>query len=115
MKLRALVKALNHGANGLPPLPPEIIQRICILSRFIVPAPQIDIQTNTHFFVTTMGPLTRRSWMVTNPFDEPTLAKIATIRLTTVSRHQGWVRPYPEEGSFSWFELAIIPPTSEVL
>lgn len=35
--------------------------------------------------------------------------KIATIQLTTVARHQGWTT-HSHEGSWSWFELAILKP-----
>ncbi|KAL5500836.1 hypothetical protein ACEPAH_9223 [Sanghuangporus vaninii] len=56
-----------------------------------------------------------RCWLLTEPIDDYVLQQKrgSPIYLTTVSRHQGWVY-LPGQGSWSWFELAIIPSNTQV-
>ncbi|KAG8957629.1 hypothetical protein FRC03_009936 [Tulasnella sp. 419] len=45
-------------------------------------------------------------WIITDPLDEKTLYKTASIQLYTWSRDQGWVNDR-SQGSWSWFEIGI--------
>ncbi|TDL23527.1 hypothetical protein BD410DRAFT_696525, partial [Rickenella mellea] len=51
-------------------------------------------------------------WFATPPITRQTLAKLAAVRLTTLSKHQGWVSN-PKDGCWSWFDVAVLSPAIE--
>ncbi|KAL5500835.1 hypothetical protein ACEPAH_9222 [Sanghuangporus vaninii] len=56
----------------------------------------------------------RLCWLLTQPIDGEVLKrKGAPIDIKTVSHHQGHV-DFPDRGSWSWFELAIVPVNAQV-
>jgi len=51
----------------------------------------------------------RDLWSESAPLTRPLINKIASIQLTTLGKHQGWTT-HPQQGSWSWFELAVLKP-----
>ena len=49
--------------------------------------------------------ISKKLWFETGPLKDA--GKITALSLTTKSRHQGFV-DFPENGSWSWFEVAIL-------
>ena len=55
------------------------------------------------------GKIQRRLWLLTKPIEADTLngIKNGSVSLKVFARHQGWVS-FPDRGTWSWFELAVI-------
>ncbi|KAI5120728.1 hypothetical protein M0805_006434 [Coniferiporia weirii] len=67
-----------------------------------------DSHDTLYFSVTASGrSVASRLWWTTEPFSASHLGLPNTVRLSTLSGHQGWVS-FPNRGSWSWFELAIV-------
>lgn len=113
---------LHHDAEGRlgsstglprPGLPIEIVRIILRHSDFIFRAPRLDVNHSGVLQVTSVKwtPV-RELYFESPPLSLQTLNAVASVQLGTMASHQGWVT-YPLEGSWSWFELAILKPSSK--
>jgi len=95
-----------------PALPFEIVGIIARLADFILSAPHLKVSCDSQMRVIShRWSATRDLWFESSPLTRRTINKIASVHLTTVARHQGWTT-HPHEGSWSWFELAILKPAT---
>ncbi|KAL5513902.1 hypothetical protein ACEPAG_2663 [Sanghuangporus baumii] len=78
-------------------------------------ATKFTARASTAFEVTSDSAIAqKRCWLLTQPINGEVLKrKGAPIDIKTVSHHQGWVE-FPDRGSWSWFELAIVSANAQV-
>lgn len=93
-----------------PALPLEIIRIVFRLAEFVIPCPGCPPTARTVNSVAAHAngsDVDRVFWFESAPFTNVSLSRLATIRLSTFAKHQGWVSQ-PDQGSWSWFEVAIL-------
>ena len=78
---------------------------------YTVPRPTMAIQKTSDITVSgdSDGKIKRSVWYITDGFTSDSLSKIATVRLVTNSKDQGWV-DNAALGCYSWFEIAVVGP-----
>ena len=100
--------ALRSGSDNRPGLPEEIVLHIFFIGGFIAHDPQMDIYEDEGARVYANNSAVKRKCWTAASLDRTFTARPGGVRLTTVSRHQGWVS-LPNQGSWSWLELAVVP------
>lgn len=97
-----------NGSESRPPLPLELVGFICRLSEFYLAAE--DYHSHSSVSVRASSAKLKKSlWLETRPLSRSDIYNTATIIIRTESRHQGWVS-LPDQGSWSYFSLAILSP-----
>ncbi|KAL5480183.1 hypothetical protein ACEPAI_1453 [Sanghuangporus weigelae] len=78
-------------------------------------ATKFTARASTTFDITSDSAIAQRGcWLLMQPIDDEVLKRRdAPIHIKTVSHHQGWV-DFPDKGSWSWFELAIVSASAQV-
>ncbi|KAG8983431.1 hypothetical protein FRB90_006039, partial [Tulasnella sp. 427] len=116
----------NRRAPRLPPLPLDVVHRILREAQYIHPHPSITCKWKSEpdAFLNDTGILFRphgvvgatsaepeRKLLFASPrLDKAALGKMASVRLVTSSKDQGWHTEdrMGSSGSWSWFEVGIV-------
>jgi hypothetical protein len=105
--------ALPHSSitPKRPALPPELIALIFRKASILIPDQDLSaISTKRVHVLAIYGHKEARVWFCSRALTASEVARTAAVQLTTYSRDQGWCSQ-PENGSYSWFELGVLPGT----
>ncbi|KZT37302.1 hypothetical protein SISSUDRAFT_871000 [Sistotremastrum suecicum HHB10207 ss-3] len=118
----ALALSLESGTPSRPPLPLELVRHIMHLAECMLTCESLTVKSTCHRGRAQHNPeyenvqadtseTVRKLWIHTPPLAQFTISKLCSVKLSTLSRNQGWVSS-PSGGNWSWFELGLYETSS---